>query len=33
VLLWNATRRRLSDRGGIGLLIDLSIVVAVLILR
>ena len=32
-LLWNGTRRRLSDQGGIGLLIDLALVVALLIQR
>lgn len=33
VLFWNGTRRRLSDQGGIGLLIDLAILIVLLILR
>lgn len=33
VLFWDGGRRRFRDEGGIGLLIDLAILVAVLILR
>jgi hypothetical protein len=33
VLFWDGGRRRLRDKGGIGLLIDLAILVALLIPR
>jgi hypothetical protein len=33
MFFWDATRRRMRDQGGIGLLIDLAILVAVLVSR
>jgi hypothetical protein len=33
VLLWDGTRNRVRDQGGIGLLIDVAIIVAALVAR